>query len=331
MLIGMAFLGVILTGNNLEAESQVECTQRLKSLSSKSIAIEEKSGSYLVRADILKANPLLLRNLIAFVYNNPFLGTFFRGADGVLPIHYLERGYELPAELARMDFSGRYSFSDLIALMKRDGGVSKGNVFDLDFSRAEKEGVYLRFLDLQSSRPDKVYEQEHKLRLQFAEALIKRLAATIVPLAVQSFIYTPTADNSFLIEEAFFMHRAFGAMKRLLTSELSLPSWKPYQDSFTKKFEVSQFEMTSDDGKVSLAVFLRRSHPAEPKKALYEVVVTKGELKGDLIINGEIVEWFNSAANSSIGIVSLPEVSNLSELKVEIQSLGGNSEHFVQL
>jgi hypothetical protein len=307
----------------LNAETISECAQRIKILASQNNFVEEKSGSLLVPIQLLKNHPLLLRNLIATIYNNPYLAAFFRGFENApQSLHYLKRAYELPTEIMRMDRDAAYSYEELVALLQTLGG--NDGYFDLDFSKADREGVYLRFLDPET-RSEKGSEPEKKLRRQFADALVKKIASTGYPIPFKSIKYVP-AGQSFLIESAFFLSRARREMHSLVTSELALTSWKPFLQPFQRRFDQSKFAIRlSDACKCEVHLLRRRAHPTQPKQFLYEVVMVgegAANFKGELLLNGQNVEWHEGESDFKLGIVSLPEFDGKRSLEVEIRSIG---------
>lgn len=323
LILSTIFLTVLTVSDSTQAESRVECQKRIQALVHGHALLEEKGSSFFVPAKVLQANPILLRNLIAMVYNHPFLTSFFHGFhEAPLSIHYLEKAYELPNEIMRMDHESSYSYDELIRLLK-NLGAEKG-VFDLDILKAEREGVYLRFLD-SDSRRERQTDVEKRLRRQFAEAFVKRTASHGFPLPFKSFRHL-RAGSSFMIEPAFFLNLASDGVKDLVVDELALSSWKPYYQSFQKRFESSKVSVSLDEShKVDIFLLRRKAHPTDSKLYLYEVSLSSESVhhfSGELFIDGQRVEWHESDMNAKLGIVALPEIGSRKNLELEIRTIG---------
>jgi hypothetical protein len=331
LLVGaVLFTTIGLLDPAAQAETKLECTARIAALVSKGPLVQEKAGAFFVPAEALKQNPLLLRNLIVTAYNHPYLASFFRGlVDAPVSLHYLEKSYELPTKIQELDQQGLYSFEELVQLI-RSLDSRTDRVFDLDFSRAEKEGVYLRFLDLKGTR-GKDSEGELRNRKQFADALLRKLAHQTAPIPPRSFKYT-RAGRSFFIEEAFFLSRASDEMQKLVVSELALPSWKMFQQPFARRVSQRPVSIRLPNGSAFDLTFMqRRPHPQDQSQFLYEVTSENG-FDGELMVEGQQVEWHRRDQGASLGIVALPDLGTRKSLRFEIRSVGhGRSEATVSL
>lgn len=325
------FLGLLLFANigllETRAESRLECARRLASVAIEQSIVFESDGGIYIPTAVLEHNPLILRNLVVFVYNHPYLNTFFRGFDSApLSLHYLRKAYELPAEISKLDVSGHYTLDEILHIIENLAPSDALKKAELDFSRADTKGVYLRFLELKPFRSSVAQGGEFKIRKDFAQALFKKLLGQVAPMPIENFNYVATSQNGFLIESAFFLNQVYQNTKDLFTSEFALASWKPFHDSFMRRMGVGTFAVSTGQGDLTLNLFLRRRHPENLAESLYEIAVEKGELEGDLWINGSRVEWFNEEAGKRQGIVALPHLPDLENIEVEVHQRGVRSK-----
>jgi hypothetical protein len=289
------------------AETPTECSKRIEALA-QSTLVQKKGDQLFIPTELLKQHPLFFRNVLVQIYSQPYLSPFFRGFEkSPRSIHHAERGLEFGRIMAELDRQQTYSFEDVLQVLKDViGRQDDPSQFELDFSRIEKEGLYLNFIQPPEGQNDL------RLRMSFAKAWAKNvlLHRGNIPLKVLAYKGT---HGSYLVESAFFISEIRENVRKFVVDELLLP-WGPFEAFLKGRYhsKIITLMLTNETGQaqqVSLA-FSRRLKVDE--QIIYEVSADSSIVfEGVMTLGGGSISWEQTSSGSFVGFVAAPDHGRL--------------------
>jgi len=286
---------------SVSAETPTECSKRIEALAQTKI-VQKRGNQLFISSEILRQHPLFFRNLLVQIYSQPFLAPFFRGFEmAPRSLHHAERGLEFGRLIAELDRQQTYSFDDIVQVLMEISGQDDPSQFELDFSRIEKEGLFLNFI--QSSEG----QNESRLRLSFAQAWVKRVLLHRGNIPLKALTYKG-ANGAYLVESAFYISEIRENTRRFVVDELLLP-WGPFESFFKDRYQSKSLQLTLVDeaGQSQLVElgFSRRLKVAD--QVIYEVSTDNTVvLEGVMTLGGGSIVWEKTSSGQLVGFVAAP-------------------------
>ena len=298
---GVLFLSILFIENpSASAETPTECFRRVEALAQSSL-VQKKNDQLFIPRDVLKQHPLFFRNILVQVYSQPYLAPFFRGFElAPKSLHHAERGLEFGRLIAELDRQQTYSFEDVLQVLKDVvGSRDDTSQFELDFSRIEKEGLYLNFIQPADGQNDV------RLRMTFAKSWAKRVLLHRGNVPLRALAYKG-ANGSYLVESAFFISEIRENVRKFVVDELMLP-WGPFEKFFRDRYQSKTFKISLPDemGKQQIVLlgFSRRLKVGA--QVVYEVSSDNPVVfEGIMTLGGGSIVWEKTSSGQVVGFVA---------------------------
>lgn len=305
---GVLIFSILLLENpSASAETPTECSKRIEALAQTQL-VQKKGDQLFIPKDLLKQHPLFFRNILVQIYSQPYLAPFFRGFEkSPRSLHHAERGLEFGRIMAELDRQQTYSFEDVLQVLREViGNQDDPSQFELDFSRIEKEGLYLNFIQPPEGQNDL------RLRMSFAKAWAKKVLLHRGNIPLKALAYKGT-HGSYLVESAFFISEIRENVRKFVVDELLLP-WAPFETFLKGRYQskVIKLLLTDETGQAQQVAigFSRRLKVND--QTIYEVSTDSAIVfEGVMTLGGGSISWEKTSTGNFVGFVAAPNHGRL--------------------
>ena len=302
-------LTALLSVKPIEAETSSECIQRLSEIANDSL-VQVYDGEIRISPKALQKQPLLLRNLVAHLWMNPYLASFFGAREaGLKALYEADRAFEFRQAFVELDRMQSYSLAEIQESLSSLGLT--GEDFVLDMSALETKGVVLKFLG--KTKKSDFYNR-------FALAWAKWLLRQTAPIAVKPMINLNINNTRQVPEDAFVLHQAKAKMQSFVVEQLLL-SWAPFEKLFKENHSQVSVEVPVNSHTETWSFMIRA---ADDESLIIEISAGGNLPKAGLItLNGQSISWIKKSQGQNVGLVKL---SRSNRFRVEWRSLQENGQ-----